>query len=116
MVKHIKKDIPLLKILSKLKGDEFNTVLDNLHDDNVDNVCECVYNLIYNPSLKLGSRKKTKLKKFIKTNCSIHRLKHISNKKHPVFKRRQILKQEGKGLPFLLASAIPFLINLLTSK
>ena len=54
----IKKDIPLLKVLTKLKGEDFKAMVDTLSDDSVDNVCECVYNLIYNPSLKIASRKK----------------------------------------------------------
>jgi hypothetical protein len=112
----IKKDIPLLKVLTKLKGEDFKAMVDTLSDDSVDNVCECVYNLIYNPSLKIASRKKTHLRKFIKSKCSIHRLKNIADKKQPLFKRRQILKQEGRGLPFLLASAIPFLISLFGKK
>ena len=111
---NIKKDIPLLKILTKLKGEDFKAMVDTFNDETVDNVCECVYNLIYNPALKIGSKKKTNLKKFIKTKCSIHRLKNIADKKQPIFKRRLILKQEGRGLPFLLASAIPFLISLFT--
>ena len=116
MVKNIKNDIPLLKLLTKLKGEDFKTMIDTLNDDTVDNVCECVYNLIYNPTLKMGSRKKNHIRKFIKSKCSIHKLKTIADKKQPIFKRRQIMKQEGKGLPFLLASAIPFLISLFTGK
>ena len=112
----VKKDLHLLKMLSKMKGDEFKNVIGSLSDDTVDNVCECVYNVIYNPALKITSRKKNNLKKFIKSTCSIHKLKTISDKKQPLFKRRQVMRQEGKGLPFLLASAIPFLISLFTKK
>lgn len=116
MPRDIKKDIHLLQMLSKMKGDQFSGVLDSLTDETIDNVCECVYNVIYNPSLKISSRKRANLKKFIKSKCSIHKLKTISDKKQPLFKRRQVMRQEGKGLPFLLASAIPFLINLFTKK
>ena len=86
-------------------------MIDNLGDDKVDNVCECVYNLIYNPKV-LTKTKQGRVRNFIKKNCSIHRLKKIANKSHPVFKRRDLLKQEGKGLPFLLASVIPFIASL----
>ena len=116
MGKTIKRDIPILKLMTKLKGEDFKAMVDTLQDDTVDNVCECVFNLIYNPSLKIGSRKKNQIKKYIKTKCSIHKLKNLADKKQPISKRRQIMKQEGRGLPFLLASAIPFLINLFTGK
>jgi hypothetical protein len=46
----------------------------------------------------------------------VHRLNKISKKSHPISKRRKALQQEGKGLPLLLASAIPFLIDLFTGK
>jgi hypothetical protein len=38
------------------------------------------------------------------------------NKKLPLSKRRTALKQEGRGLPFLLASAIPFITSLFMRK
>ena len=65
MGKTIKRDIPILKLMTKLKGEDFKAMVDTLQDDAVDNVCECVFNLIYNPSLKIGSRKKNQIKKYI---------------------------------------------------
>lgn len=113
---NLKGDIPLITTLTKLKESDFKAMINKVPDHTIDNICECVYNVIYNPSLKIGARKRNKIRNFIKQNCSPNRLKTISSKKHPVFKRRKALKQEGKGLPFLLASAIPFLINLFTGK
>jgi hypothetical protein len=107
----LKKDFSMLKILTKLKAREFKSMVDNLPDDTIDNVCECVFNLIYNPTL-LSKGKQNKLRSFIKSKCSIHRLKNIADKNQPVFKRREILKQEGKGLPFLLGSLIPLIGSL----
>ncbi len=49
----IKKDIPLLKVLTKLKGEDFKAMVDTLSDDSVDNVCECVYILFIIHHLKL---------------------------------------------------------------
>ena len=112
----MKTDLPLLKTLTKLKENDFKAMVGSVPDSTIDNICECVYNLIYNPSLNMNTRKKNKIRNFMKNTCSIHRLKTISSKKQPIFKRRQALKQEGKGIPFLLASAIPFLINLFTGK
>jgi len=79
------------------------------------NICECVYNVIHT-DLNLPKQKKNKLKNFIKANCSIHRINKIASKKENLFKRRKALKQEGKGLPMILATAIPFLIDLITGR
>jgi hypothetical protein len=110
-----KKYIPLLNVLKKLKPNEISAVVDFLNDDAIDNICECVYNVIHT-DLNLPSKKKNKLRNFIKSNCSLHRINKISSKKEALFKRRKALKQEGKGLPMILATAIPFLIDLFTGR
>lgn len=111
--KEKKKYLPLFRVLQKLNAHDVSDVMDFLTDDAIDNICECVYNII-NTDISLSAKKKAHLKKFIKSNCSIHRLKKISKKTIPVSKRRKALKQEGRGLPMLLASVIPFLANLFT--
>ena len=75
MGKTIKRDIPILKLMTKLKGEDFKAMVDTLQDDTVDNVCECVFNLIYNPSLKIGNEKRTKLKSTLKLNVLFTNLK-----------------------------------------
>ena len=111
--KEKKKFLPLFQVLKKLDAKDVSSVMDFLTDDAIDSVCECVYNIL-NTDISLSPRKKLHLKKFIKSNCSIHRLHKISKKTLSVSKRRQALKQEGKGLPLILASVIPFLANLFT--
>ena len=110
-----KKYFPLLNVLRKLDANEVSHVMDFLTDDAIDHVCECVYNVLHT-DLSLSGPKKARLRKFIKSNCSVHRLKKISKKTLPVSKRRKALKQEGKGLGMILASVIPFLANLFTPK
>ena len=110
-----RKYIPLLNTLKKLKPKEMSDIIDFLNDDAIENICECVYNVIHT-DLKLPNKKKNKLKNFIKTNCSVHRIKKISQKKENIFKRRKALKQEGKGLGMILATAIPFLIDLIAGR
>jgi hypothetical protein len=75
-----KKYIPLLNVLKKLKPAEISGIIDFLNDDAVDNICECVYNVIHT-DLNLPKQKKNKLKNFIKANCSIHRINKIASKK-----------------------------------
>jgi hypothetical protein len=105
------KDLPLIKVLSSMKPEDLQVILDVLPDDATEIICECVYNVL-NTDIKLSPKKKSHLRKFIKSNCSVHRLAKISKKSHPISKRRKALKQEGKGLPLLLGAAIPFLMDL----
>lgn len=107
-----KSVLHLLKLVKKLKKDEFSYFIEHLNDKSIDNICECVYNVV-NTDIKLTKKKRNQLKKHIKSNCCISRIKRISSKKIPVHKRRQALKQEGKGLPLILASVIPFVASLL---
>jgi hypothetical protein len=115
MIEKKKKYLPLLNILKKLKPKDVSDLVEFLSDDAIDNICECVYNVIHT-DLNLPSRKKSKLRNFIKSNCSIHRLNKITSKKEALFKRRKALQQEGKGLPMILATAIPFLVDLIFGK
>ena len=105
--------IKILKQVKKMSGKDFASFIKNAEDHVIDDLCECVFNVI-NTDLKFKKKKKTCLKKHIHSNCSKVRLKKIMNKKIPLSKRRIALQQEGRGLPFLLASAIPFLTSLFT--
>lgn len=107
-----KNKYEIVRSISKLKPNQIECFLDHLDDGAIDCICECVYNVI-NTDLKFSSKKKNKLKAFIKDNCSTARLKQISNKSVPISKRRKALKMEGKGLGLLLSAAIPFLSNLI---
>jgi hypothetical protein len=90
---------------------EFSHFIDSINDNTVDEICECVYNVV-NTNLNFNRKKIKHLKHHIKKNCCVKRIKTIVNKKTPLFKRRKALKMEGKGLPMLLASVVPFLISL----
>lgn len=111
----IKEVYNLIQNLRKIPGNNLSFIIENLSDHSIDNICECVYNIIHT-DLKLSKRKKNQLKKCIKENCSIPRLKKISNKKIAISKRRKALSMEGKGLGLLLSAAIPFLTNLIFGK
>lgn len=106
-----KSIIGLLKKIKKMTPQQFHTMVDSINDQTVDDLCQCIYNVIYT-DLKFSKKKKTCLKKHIHKKCSKSRLVKLSDKSTPISKRRRALKQEGTGLPLLLASVIPFLINL----
>ena len=107
--------LSILKIMKKLTGNDLQSFLDHLNDDSIDNVCECVYNVV-NTDLKMSKAKRMKLKNHVKKNCCLSNIKKITNRKVPIFKRRKALQMEGRGLPLILASVIPFLTSLFTSK
>jgi len=112
----IRKDfVSFLKFVKTLKKGEFEHLVDQLNDSSIDCICECVYNIIHT-DLNMNKRKLKKLKSHITNNMSSRRLKTIANKNIPLLKRRRALKQEGRGLPLLLASVIPFLANLFMPK
>ena len=95
-----------------MKTEDISHTVDCLSDDTIDGICECIYNVIFT-DLKLSPRKKSLLKKHLKQKCSIKRLRKITNKACPVSNRRLLLKQEGSGIPAILATAIPIIIDLI---
>jgi len=107
--------IPVLKMMKNLGSSDIRDVIEHLNDDSIDNLCECVFNII-NTDLKLSQAKKRKLRNHIRKNCCLSNLRKITNRKLPIFKRRKALQMEGRGLPMLIASVVPFLISLFTRK
>lgn len=100
-----------ISVISKLKPDQFEALIDNLSEKAINDIGECVYNAIYT-DLHLSSKKKSYLKRHIKKNCCVKKIKTITTKTAPLSKRRMALKQSGKGLPLILASVIPFIASL----
>lgn len=110
--------LTLLKICSKLKPDQLESVFDTISDNTIDKLCECVFNVIHSEHVcaKLPKGKVTKLKKHIKANCNVKNIKRITDRKVSISKRRKLMKQEGKGLGLILSSVIPFLTSLFMPK
>lgn len=112
----VQKDfLKFLQAAKKMKSGEMSNILDFLSDNTIDDICECVFNVI-NTDLRLSRGKKNRLRAHIKKNCNLKRIKCLTNKKIPIFKRRKALKMEGRGLPLILASVIPILTSLFTRK
>lgn len=110
-----KNTLSYIKILNKLSKDEFQCLVECIKDQYVDELCECVFNVVYH-DLKIPRKKLKNLKRHIKTNCSVRNIKKITDKNVAISKRRRAMKMEGKGLPLILASVIPFLTSLFTRK
>lgn len=109
------KFLKVLGILKRLKAADIGYFIEHLNDSCIDNICECVFNVI-NTDLNLSKTKKRTLRNHIKRNCCMKRIKSITDKKIPIFKRKKALIMEGRGLPLILASVIPFLTSLFTRK
>lgn len=112
-LKDRKKYLNLIKIIKKLKPEERSQIILYLKDEAVDFLCECVHNVLYTD---IGIKNKNCLKKNLKSQCSINRLKTIASKSKSTDAKLKALSQEGKGLGLILSAAIPFLINLFTGK
>lgn len=107
--------IALLECMKNMNSKEIEAVIGALKEDKIDDICECVYNVIRTP-LKISNDKRKKLKHYLKKHSSKKRLDIISKKSIPVQKRRKALQQEGKGLGMILATALPFLVDLFSPK
>jgi hypothetical protein len=105
----------LYKALSKLKPDVLSEVLEHLNDNSIDDVCECVFNVI-KTDLKLPANTKRKLRKKLQQKCSKRNLSLIMSKKVAVSKRKKALSQEGAGIGLILGTVIPLLANLLFNR
>lgn len=121
-----KKHLALIKFIGRLKTkkqkndpleteDELTTFLNRCDDHSIDEICECMYNIIHT-DMNLPKSKKTKLKHLIKNQCPINHLSKITKKSVPVSNRRKALKQVGGALVPILLTAIPFLIDLIFGK
>ncbi len=50
------KDVPLIKVLSGMKPEDLQVILDVLPDEATEIICECVYNVL-NTDIKLSPKK-----------------------------------------------------------
>ncbi len=112
-IKEKKVYLNLLKVFKKLKADQRSHIIPYLKNDAIEFLCECFHNVLYTD---IGIKNKSKIKKKLKTQCSVHRLKTIANKTKPLTAKINALKQEGSGIGLILSAAIPFLMNLFGGK
>jgi hypothetical protein len=106
-----KRKYRLYKSLSKLKPDILKDVLNHLDDNSVNDVCECVYNVIHT-DLNLPAKIKKQLRKKLLSKCSKKNFSLITSKKISVSKRKKALSQEGAGIGLILGTVLPLLAQL----
>jgi hypothetical protein len=101
--------LELLRILKKLNATDRANLVPYLKPEAVKFLCECFHNVLYT-DLKIPN--KLSLKKKLKSDCSIHRLKLIASKSRTHKSKVRALKQEGAGIGLILSAALPFLTSL----
>lgn len=107
-----KEKMKLYTSLHKMKPDLLKNVIQHLDENSIDNLCECVYNVIHT-DLSLSPKAKQRLRSQLKKKCSKTNLRIITNKKIAVSKRRKALSQEGAGLGVILATVVPWIAKLI---
>ena len=108
-----KQYLDLLQVLKKIKAEDRAKIVPYLKTDAIEFIGECTHNVLFTD---LGLKNKSHLKKCLKSQCNVKRLKSISNKNTPLDKKIAALKQEGKGIGLILSVALPFLLNLIQDR
>jgi hypothetical protein len=104
-----KSQLNLLRILKKLRNEDRSKLIPYLKPEAVEFLCECFHNVLFTD---LKVRNKSGIKKKLKSNCSVHRLKLIASKSKPHQAKVRALQQEGAGIGLILSAALPFLTSL----
>ena len=99
----------LYECITKVPNNLRNHILKHLDDDSINDVCECLYNVVFT-DLNLSKQKKQLLRQHIKK--SIPDIELLTNRGMSVSKRRQALSQQGKGIGLILSAILPFLTKL----
>lgn len=107
--KNYREKFKLYQSLTKVPDDLKKHIIKHLDDNSINDICECLYNVIFN-DLKLTQKKKNILRNHIKK--TMPNIKKLTNPNVSVSKRRKALSQHGNGLGFILSTVLPFLTKL----
>ena len=98
-----KQKIALYKTLGLLNENNLETILYCFKPEAIDNICECVYNSIYN-DLHFPQCKIKKIKKLLKNKKAQKNIKIITNKSADSKSKLKALSKEKKGLKAILTA------------
>jgi len=107
----LKKIVPFIKTMSKLRKNDLTNVLSHLDDDGVNMLCECIYNCI--SGNKLSTQKQKKLKRALRGKKHLYR--YLSKKGNSLRVKRKLLPQIGGALPLILTTVLPVVVDLISS-
>lgn len=109
MVKTIKTHLNLLKALHSLKPKHSQVLLKACDSDEINCICECIYNVLRG-NIPLKDEDKLKLRKHKKV---LRRL--VSESKHKS-RKRAIVQEGGAFLPIILGTVLSGLLSSLMPK
>ena len=105
-----KQKILLYRSLGLLKDCDLEIILNYLKPEAVNNICECVFNVI-RTDLKLPDCRARKIRKSFKNKTSKKNIDIILNRSKDSLSKLKALKQEKKGLKAILDA-----VNILIAK
>ena len=104
-----------LQCIRALRPEKRRTFMETCSDNCIDSICEFCYNLIQE-NLPLDKSRRTRIKEKLKPIR--FKLRKLADSKVSALEKRKLLQEEqvGDGIFPLIASIVPTLISLLTSK
>jgi hypothetical protein len=104
----LRKALPALKGICKLRGEELNGVLSYLNRDAREVLYHCIYNCVYNDRIPREVRQQ--LRDHLTDNQRT--VKYLANPDNDRIKKRRLLKQTGGYLPTILELLLPLLSSI----
>ena len=105
------RDIPLFKVIKDLKPEKRAIILASLNNNSCSALIKCIKKVLQNKKFKSGAR--ARIKKLLLPQKQILR-QLITSKK--IKQKKELLPQVGGSLGFILAAAIPLLLDLARAK
>lgn len=107
--KQLKDKYFLYQSLTKIPDSLKHHIIKHLDDKSIDDICECLYNVVFT-DMNLSKQKKQFLRQHIKK--TMPNIKQMTNRNVSVSKRRIALSQHGNGIGLILSAILPFLAKL----
>lgn len=106
--KRLEKLIGILTLVQKTKGKNFKYLAENMSDESIELLSECVFNAI--KTLKDDTQRNFLRKKLFKDRDKIRFLAKSGNE---LKKKRELIPQMGRGLGVIAGVLIPLLSTLI---
>ena len=106
--KHMKKNVPLLKLLAKGTKETRKDVLKMCDPSLTHAICECTNNIV-------SGRFPISRGHVEKLRPHMHHLRNITDKNVPLHKRTKIIQQHGGFLPLILGPLTSIISSLISS-
>ncbi len=109
MAARLRKNIDLLKVLSKAKPKLRQAILKNLGTDTIRCICECAHNVL-NGNLRLSPKQRKDLLKYRKP------LRELASKRGSLTRKKKVLIQKGGLVTAVLGPLLAVAASLLAER